>query len=161
LFATPALGLFLRNRLDRTRFLADPEILDRFSDLDDSDILSALKSWRDHEDFTLRTLADRLIGRRLFRIELRAQSFSAEEVQAKVKAVAEAWGIDEETASRFVLNDRVRNQAYKPGGIQVLFKDGRVADLADALDDTRNASDLVVAKSFLCYPKEVDATRAS
>ncbi len=161
LFATPALGMFLRHRLDRTRFLADPEILDRFSDLDDSDILSALKAWRHHEDFTLRTLADRLLGRRLFRIELRAQAFSEEEIQSKVKAVAKAWGIDEATASRFVLNDRVRNQAYKAGGIQVMFKDGRVTDLADALDDTRNASDLVVAKSFLCYPKEVDAASAS
>ena len=157
LFATPALSLFLRNRLDRTRFLADPEILDRFADLDDSDILSALKAWRHHPDFTLSTLADRLIRRKLFRIELRAQAFSEEEVRAKVVALARIWSVSESVAERFVLNDRVRNQAYRAGGIRVLFKDGRVADLADALDDTRNASDLVVAKSFLIYPKEVDA----
>lgn len=161
LFATPALGMFLRNRLDKARFLADPDILDRFADLDDSDILSALKAWRHHDDFVLSTLAGRLIGRKLFRIELRAQAFSEDEIAAKVKAVAHLWNIPEETAARFVLNDRVRNQAYRAGGIQVLFKDGRVVDLGDALDDTRNASDLVVAKSFLCYPKEVDAAPAT
>ena len=158
LFATPALSLFLRNRLNRTEFLADPEILDRFADLDDSDILSALKAWRSHPDFVLRTFADRLVSRKLFRIELRAEAFSPEEVALKTEALAALWSISVEEASAFVLNDRVRNQAYRTGGIHVLFKSGRVADLVDALDDTRNASDLVVAKSFICYPKELDAT---
>jgi hypothetical protein len=132
--------------------------LDRFADLDDSDILSALKAWRSHSDFVLRTFAERLVSRRLFRIELRAEAFTSEEVALKTEALAALWSISVEEASAFILNDRVRNQAYRAGGIQVLFKNGRVADLVDALDDTRNASDLVVAKSFICYPKELDAT---
>jgi HD superfamily phosphohydrolase len=161
LFATPALGMFLRNRLDRARFLADPEILNRFADLDDSDVLSSLKSWRHHGDFVLRTLSERILSRRLFRIELRSEAFSASEVESKVKALADLWNITSATAERFVLNDRVRNQAYKEGGIQVQFKDGSVLDLIHALDDKRNASDLIVAKSFLCYPKELDAAGSS
>lgn len=157
LFATPALSMFLRNRLDRTRFLADPDILDRFADLDDSDILSALKAWRTHEDFVLRTYADALVGRKLFRIELRSDPFTETEIEEKVERLAASWSVPKSTAAQFILNDRVRNQAYRTGGIKVLFKSGRVADLVDALDDSRNASDLVVAKSFLCYPKTLDA----
>ena len=70
-FASPALSLFLHDDLDRAT-LADPEVLERFCELDDSDIFVAMKSWRHHEDRVLALLSQRLFDRGLFRIELRS-----------------------------------------------------------------------------------------
>ncbi|HAI00813.1 MAG TPA: phosphohydrolase, partial [Flavobacteriales bacterium] len=75
-FASPALSLFLHDDLDRAKFLADPVVLERFCELDDSDIFVAMKAWRHHDDKVLSMLSTRLLDRGLFRIELRPEPFT-------------------------------------------------------------------------------------
>ncbi|MGB1479797.1 MAG: HD domain-containing protein [Flavobacteriales bacterium] len=157
-FASPALSLFLHDDLDRAKFLADPEVLERFCELDDSDIFVAMKSWRHHDDPVLALLSQRLLDRGLFRIELRPEPFTQEDVQERVEATAKAFGLSTEEASFLVSNARIDNKAYVPKGILVLYKDGTTRDFADA-NDHLNLQMLSrpVEKSFLCYPKELAA----
>ena len=157
-FASPALSLFLHDDLDRAKFLADPEVLERFCELDDSDIFVAMKSWRHHDDPVLAMLSQRLLDRGLFRIELRPEPFTEEDVQERVAATAQALGLSPEEASFLVINARIDNKAYVPKGILVLYKDGTTRDFADA-NDHLNLQMLSrpVEKSFLCYPKELAA----
>jgi HD superfamily phosphohydrolase len=157
-FASPALSLFLHDDLDRAKFLADPEVLERFCELDDSDIFVAMKSWRHHDDPVLAMLSQRLLDRGLFRIELRPEPFTEEDVQERVAATAQALGLSPEEASFLVSNARIDNKAYVPKGILVLYKDGTTRDFADA-NDHLNLQMLSrpVEKSFLCYPKELAA----
>ena len=156
LFSTPALSIFLHADLDRARFLADPEILDRFCELDDSDILCAMKAWQHHEDPVLSKLSKKLLTRDLLRIELREQPFTAADVAERVQCVSHQYGLSKKDAEFFVYNDRIENKAYVPHGIMLLFKDGSVRDFADASDHLDLALlSKVVAKSFLCYPKDI------
>ncbi|MDA0939618.1 MAG: HD domain-containing protein [Bacteroidetes bacterium] len=157
-FASPALSLFLHDDLDRAKFLADPEVLERFCELDDSDIFVAMKSWRHHEDRVLAMLSQRLLDRGLFRIELRPDPFTEADVQERVQATADALGFTKEDAEFLVSNARIDNKAYVPKGILVLYKDGTPRDFADA-NDHLNLQMLSrpVEKSFLCYPKELSA----
>ena len=155
-FATPALRVFLCESLDRARFLADPDILERFCELDDSDVLSALKAWTHHSDSILSNLSRRIISRDLLRIELRPEPFTEAEIEACRQAVAITLGISESDAQFYVLNDRIDNQAYGGSGITIKFKDGRLADFADASDHmTHDVLTRKVEKSFICYPKNV------
>ena len=62
-FASPALSLFLHDDLDRAQFLADPMVLERFCELDDSDVFVAMKAWRHHDDRVLALLSQRLLDR--------------------------------------------------------------------------------------------------
>jgi HD superfamily phosphohydrolase len=157
-FASPALSLFLHDDLDRAKFLADPQVLERFCELDDSDIFVAMKSWRHHDDPVLAMLSQRLLDRGLFRIELRPEPFTEEDVQERVAATSQALGLSPEEASFLVSNARIDNKAYVPKGILVLYKDGTTRDFADA-NDHLNLQMLSrpVEKSFLCYPKELAA----
>lgn len=153
-FATPALHVFLYERLDQARFLADPEILERFSELDDSDVLAALKAWQHHPDRVLSTLSRAIVSRQLFHIELRATPFSEAERAAAVDRVQSVLGLSPEEARYFVIHDRVGSKPYQPGGIMIRFKDGRVQDFAQASDHLDAASLFrSVEKSFLGYPK--------
>ncbi len=155
-FASPALSLFLHDDLDRAKFLADPDVLERFCELDDSDIFVAMKSWRHHEDRVLALLSERLLDRGLFRIELRPQPFTEADVAERVQATAEALDFTLEEASFLVSNARIDNKAYVPKGIHVLYKDGSVRDFAEANDRLHmQMLSRPVEKSFLCYPKEL------
>lgn len=57
----------------------------------------------------------------------------------------------------FVINDRIENNLYTVGGIKIQFKNGEIADFADASDQlSREILMRTVAKSFVCYPKELE-----
>ena len=67
LFATPALAYFLTQSVTTETFDKQSETLDHFIHLDDSDILSAIKVWADHNDVVLSTLSRHFINRKLFK----------------------------------------------------------------------------------------------
>jgi hypothetical protein len=71
-------------------------------------------------------------------------------------SVSKHYKLSRKDAAYFVHNARIDNKAYVPRGIMLLFKDGSVRDFADASDhlDLPLLSK-VVAKSFLCYPKDI------
>jgi len=154
--ASPALRTFIYESLDRTRFFADEAILDQFCLLDDSDILAALKVWQFHDDFVLREVSRRIVHRDLFRIDLRPEAFDGAELSSIVERTAAHYGIGEAEAEYLVINDRIDNKLYESGGITIRFKNGTKADFADASDQlSREILMRTVAKSFVCYPKEL------
>ena len=155
-FTTPALSIFINESLDRAKFIADPEILNRFCELDDSDITCALKVWQHHDDPILSELSKRIVHRNLFQIELRSQPFSNNEVETTIQDVAKGLGLSEEDAGQFVINDTIQNSLYSEEGIGIQFKNGTVQDFAEASDQlNREILTRTVSKSFLCYPKEL------
>ena len=154
LFSTPALYIFLHESLDKARFLADPTVLEEFCQLDDSDILCALKAWQAHPDPILSNLSKRIINRDLFQIELRSQGFSKDELNIQLERVSNEFNLSLEEANYFVLSERIDNRIYESGGIKIRFKDGTVKDFGDASDHwNREILTTLVVKSFLCYPK--------
>ena len=60
-----ALLYFLNNRITIEEF--DDNTLDIFAQLDDYDIVSAMKTWQYHEDFVLKNLSDMIINRGLIK----------------------------------------------------------------------------------------------
>lgn len=156
LFATPALRRFLYERFDRERFKQDPDALDTFMALDDTDIMSAIKVWTEHEDPVLADLCQRIAWRRLFRIELQEEPFSEDYVEEIRSRVRQKLAIPEADLEHYVIQDSTSNHAYVPGEetINMLMNDGSHLDLAQASDNLNiSALSQPVEKFFLCYPK--------
>jgi len=63
-------------------------------------------------------------------------------------------------AAYFVFTGQISNHAYTPSqseSIDILMKDGRVVDIADASDMLEiSMLSKTVKKYFLCYPKQFD-----
>ena len=157
-WATPAIAPFLNEDLDRARFIADPEVLAGFCSIDDNDVMCCIKAWQQHEDVVLSELCQRLVERRLFKIELRDQPFDQNDIEERLNAVSAAYEISMEEASYFVLHDRIDNRAYSTAshGISMLYKDGSVQDVAAASDHLNlSALSMTVERHFLAYPKEM------
>ena len=154
-FCSPALNYFLTNNVTSDDFKNNPEVLDLFSQLDDFDILGAIKVWQFHEDKVLSTLSRRLIDRKLSKIKVSKQPFSEEDKQEIREKVAGKLDISLDDTKYFVYNDILTNSAYNDASqhINLLMKSGETMEVSKASDNL-NISALAdpVAKHFLCYP---------
>lgn len=158
LFASPDFKYFLYQRPGAEELLNNPEVLMRYSRLDDSDVFLSIKVWSEHEDKVLSDLCTQLRDRILPKIELSSEPFAAQQVADLRQKVAQQKGISLQEAELYVFTDSVSNKAYSPEGfnIKVLYKNGTTADITTA-SDQYNISALAkpVTKYFLCYPKNI------
>lgn len=155
LFGSPALKFFMENKVSLEEFRTNPEILNQFAQLDDFDIMGAIKVWQFDTDPILSDLATRLVNRKLFKIEISKVPFSEQQIAEKRAEIAKGMNISMEDAAFYVYSDRLSNNAYNQGkqNINLLMKNGTVMDLSLASDNLNiSAFTTPVEKWFLCYP---------
>jgi HD superfamily phosphohydrolase len=160
LFATPLLQIFLKNNFSKKEFENDPDLLDKFAKLDDSDVSAAIKVWADNEDKILARLSTNLLERKLFRIEMQTNRIPDAYKERLIKRVCKEYGIGEKDAHYFVFTDQVNNSAYNASefNINILMSNGLLLDVAQASDQLNIQSlSTTVTKHFICYPKEFKA----
>jgi HD superfamily phosphohydrolase len=80
LLASEPLLFFMRQKIELGDF--SETVLDTFSQLDDYDIVSALKSWQHHDDFILRSLSKMIINRDLLKVRLSSEKFPKQEIES-------------------------------------------------------------------------------
>jgi HD superfamily phosphohydrolase len=154
LFASPSFLLFLENDFTLNDFQTNPDLLDSFANLDDYDILGAIKVWQKHEDKVLSDLSQRLINRRLFKIEIAKTPFSEDRLNMEREMAKSNNQISQEDINYFVYTDKLTNNAYneRKEVIKLLLKDGSTVDVSKASDNLNiSALSTPVEKYFLCY----------
>ncbi|MCC8425041.1 HD domain-containing protein [Mucilaginibacter sp. UR6-11] len=157
LFATPALNHFLTNTLTREAFIKDGH-LEVFTQLDDTDILSAVKIWASSDDFVLAKLCNDFVHRKLFHVDITNDKPDKNLVAQLGENAVVKYGIAKTEVPYFVFTDSIKNNAYRvgDGNIGVLMKDGSVIDLATASDYSNlEALAKTVEKYILCYSKDL------
>jgi HD superfamily phosphohydrolase len=152
------LKLFLRQNYTLAEFSTQPDLLETFGQLDDSDIWGAIKLWRDHPDEILSGLCNRLLIRELFQISLRVDPIKKSEIESVRHAVHQSFGILRKDANYLFSYGTVSNEAYITGGqpINILTKSGQVVDIVEASDlPTIRAMSKIVEKNYICWPKNI------
>ena len=154
LFCTPSLETFLYKTIGKKNILSH---LDDFALLDDSDIFACLKAWMKSDDIILSTLCEMLVNRKLYKVIMQNDSFAEKQVEDLKKKVQKKYKLTDSEADYFVFSLPVTNDAYRPDKIRIniLFKDGKIADIAQASDQAYLAGLKTVKKYFLCFPKEI------
>jgi len=156
LFCSPALHEFLYRKFSMSQFQQDPLLIDLFSRLDDFDVLGAVKVWSDHSDQTLSKLSSMLINRQLFKVKISKKPYNEEKIMSITKNIMKVYQLDDESASYFVISDRLYNNAYNPQNenINMLLKSGGIKDITQASDNLNiSALSQPVEKYFICHPK--------
>ena len=156
--ATPALSFFLKHQDKFTETDNMDKVLGAFAQLDDFDVMTAVKMWCYDTDFVLSELCRRLINRQLFKIELSQEPFDPNYVDDILHSIAKLYKTSLYDASFMLLQGISSNHAYHPkkSAINILYKDGSIKDISVASDQL-NISVLSqpVIKHFICYPKEL------
>jgi HD superfamily phosphohydrolase len=156
LFATPALKFFLYNKTNND-FLNSDKAFNFFSQLDDSDLMSSIKTWTNNEDIILRNLSNSLINRHLHKIIIQKEPIDNNIISKLKSKVKQAYNINDDELNYFVFTGILTNNAYSAvdDRINILSKTGDLTDISEA-SDMLNISVLskIVKKYYLCFPKE-------
>lgn len=128
--------------LDSTVFCFDPTVpdfIDRFAEVDDDDVMVAIKHWQHSDDPVLSTLCRNLACRHLPGIRISNTPF------------------ENVVCDYFHGTGELHNRSYdfNDQEIKVLYKDGRCVDISEASDQLdRRFLEKQVTKYFCYFPKE-------
>ncbi len=153
--ASKPLLYFLEHKINLNNF--NNTTLEVFSELDDFDVVAAMKLWQHHDDFVLSTLSRMIINRNLPNVKIKNKRVKAQKLEKYIADLKQAFGISNHEAQYFVFQGSMSNQAYtlKDKGINILHKTGKIQDIVKASDQLNlKALSKPVTKYFFCYPKE-------
>ena len=157
LFASPSLEFFLSHDVTLSDFSIDSEALRHYEMLDDNDIWSALKVWAGGEDRILSLLAQDMICRRPFKVEVRTSSMTDEEIAELENHLAETYNIPLSDAHYLYSQNVISKDMYDLEGdrIDILFNDGTIKDISDA-SELFNISLLSqkISKYYVCTQRK-------
>lgn len=141
----------IRQNVDRSNF--EKAFLPEFLQLDDIDIMAAIKSFSNVSDPVLNILSNGIINRRLFRCVLQTEPFEGSNKNRITNTISKNFNLSEKDAAMLLIEGSESNYAYSldKGEINMLLKDGQVVLLSEV---TENVQDFkALKKYFLCYPK--------
>jgi HD superfamily phosphohydrolase len=150
------LMFFMQNKVTLETF--DSENLDLFSQLDDFDIISALKSWQKQDDFILSSLSKMIINRDLLKIKLSEEKPSPDDLHTLKERFALENNISLLETNYFIFKGKIKNQAYSKEAepIRILKKDKTIEDVVEASDQLNLKSlSKFVTKYYICFPKQL------
>ena len=151
--ASGNLNFFMKEHQPAENFIKH---LEKFTQLDDTDVMCTIKNWCSHFDPVLSRLCKGLVDRKLLKVKLQSDPFDPLLVAALKIDLAKKLKIAEEEASYFVFTGEAVNTTYNPYDehIKILYKDGTVSDISkvdNALIHQQMSAP--VKKYYLCYFK--------
>ena len=150
------LQFFMQNKIDFESF--DTETLNLFSQLDDFDVISALKAWQKNDDFILASLSKMIINRDLLKIQLTGDKVAIDDLNPLKERFAAENNISIADTNYFIFKGKIKNQAYDKEAepIRILKKDRTVEDVIESSDQLNLKSlSKSVTKYYICFPKQL------
>ncbi|MXO33862.1 HD domain-containing protein [Apibacter sp. B3889] len=134
--------------------------LEKFAQLDDSDVISALKLWQSHEDKTLSLLSQFIIQRKLPSSLIISEPISNEKVEQIKNEVKKLYSVQD--AGYFVHQKELSVLAYNDtkDPIKLLLKNGEILELQKA-DNQVLVKDLrkKITRYHICIPREISGVK--
>ena len=152
LFATPALRYFLYQQLTLADFQENPEHLDRFCELDDSDVLISIKVWQEHSDPILSRLCDMMMQRRLYKTII--SSASLDEILDEKRTMLKKAGMSDKMVEYLAFSGQTSSSTYNTVDekITIALKNGRTCDISEIENALVNqALARPVHKNYICF----------
>jgi uncharacterized protein len=123
-----------------------------FAVLDDFDIIAALKTWTDENDFILSFLSNGILNRKLLKLKFQDKPFDKATIE-HFKSEARAHVPSGTPVEYLVFTGSESNQTYnnQKDEIKILFKTGEVRSITSSMDYALDSK--IIRKNYLCYPK--------
>jgi hypothetical protein len=128
--------------------------LEEFCNLDDVDVMAAIKGWCRHEDKVLSFLCNGIINRQLLKVQFLSEPVDEGVVNEKIDEAAVKLGLSKEDADWLVFSGDVSSSTYniEKEHIHILFKDGSVKDISEVDNALINQNLMgTVKKYYICY----------
>ena len=133
------------------------EDINRFTQLDDNDIIHAMKLWKDCDDFILSHLCTSVMERKFQTTIISSKPFSQEFIQSKIEEVNQCFGIENGhlLVEQIVKDLLPYNSERQP--IYLLSKKGKKVALEKSENQILSSSITTVNQKYvLTFPREID-----
>jgi HD superfamily phosphohydrolase len=127
-----------------------------YAAIDDVDIISMIKAGVNHQDPVYSALCAMILNRRLPKIEVSNEPFSADFIEEQKNKMVSKLGIPIEEVSYFVFDGKMKNMAYnlEQSPIILIDKNGDTKELLAGSDESNlKMLTKAVTKYYCCYPK--------
>ena len=128
--------------------------LEEFCNLDDYDVMAAIKGWCNHEDKILSGLCKGIINRQLLKVQYFGNPVDEKMLEEKIAEACIKLNLTAEEASWLVFTGEVVSSTYnlEEEHIHILFKDGAVKDISE-VDNALINQNLMgkTKKYYICY----------
>lgn len=148
---------FMNHKITAEKF--DASIINLFSQLDDFDIMSALKAWQTYDDFILSSLSKMIINRDLLKIKLSSDKQDIGHTEQLKAQFAKENNLSLQETDYFIFKGKIKNQAYSKEAvpIKIMKKDRSIEDVFESSDQLNLKSlSKSVTKYYICYPKQLE-----
>ncbi|MEP7144697.1 MAG: HD domain-containing protein [Ferruginibacter sp.] len=128
--------------------------LEQFCNLDDYDIVSAIKGWCTHNDKILSFLSRGIINRHLLKVKYFPEPVDNKMVEEKTSEAIQKMSLSPEDAAWLVFTGEASNSTYnfEDEHINIIFKDGSVKDISEVDDPLINQNGSgKIKKYYICY----------
>lgn len=143
---TPLNGFIVNN--------GEPISLASFCDIDDYDVLMAIKNWCQHEDKVLSILCKGIIHRQLLKVKYFSEPVSESLLAEKKELAKNKYQLTDEALDWLVYTGEASSSTYnfEHEKINILFKDGSVKDISEVDNALINENMKgPVKKYYICY----------
>jgi HD superfamily phosphohydrolase len=128
-----------------------------FMNLDDVDIFSALKFWKNTKDPVLSRMCNMILERKLPSLKFSRTPISEKQLESKRTKLRNSWNLSEKEAEMFVFSGEISNRAYNRNrqNIHILLKNESLLELSDRSEHIN--SEVLSGpevKYFICSPKK-------
>lgn len=162
-FPSPSLRFFLEKRPTAKQGITR-NMVDRFVQIDDNDVLTCIKYWQFSDDAVLSDLCDRFLNRRFLRttfLKRQPGEKTWKQYQKKTAKLLREQALpdDEETVSYYLESDYCESEAYKYENDSIwILENGDTAIEFSRAADTRHIMALSqpVVKRYMVHMKELD-----
>ncbi|MGI9137857.1 MAG: HD domain-containing protein, partial [Sediminibacterium sp.] len=136
--------------------LADID-LNAYCQLDDTDILSAIKKWQHHSDPVISLLCNRILNRKSFKCKMQDKAISEREWNNAYQLVKAKFPMNEKDLSFLCFKGEATNTLYKNDSetIKILLKTGQISTISQIQNALINESlSAPVKKFYICLLNE-------
>ena len=158
IFTTKPFSVFLNEKQEiDLNFFKKNNLIHAFSQLDDIDILSAIKEWCHEDDKVLSLLSNKIIKRELLKITYTEKpSMQTKLISLREKAMRHL-NINQEDVNFLVFPLKITKETYNfiDDEIILLQKDNSTIKLSEIKNTFHiNSRNSKIIKHYICYPKE-------
>jgi HD superfamily phosphohydrolase len=104
-----------------------------YCQLDDTDIMFAIKKWQTHSDPILSLLCNRLLNRKIYKCQLQSEPITDAALNLAITATKARHNVDDEAASYLCFKGETSNTLYKNDSenIHILLKKGGISTISE------------------------------
>jgi hypothetical protein len=131
--STIAIGGVLDYFLSNEFTAIDQIDLAAYCQLDDTDILFAIKKWQSHSDPILSLLCHRLLNRKIYKCQLQSEPITEAALNQALTATKARFNVDDEAAAFLCFKGETSNTLYKNDSenIHILLKKGEISTISE------------------------------